>query len=224
MTKVMVVDDEEHIVFMLKLNLEGRGFSVLPVYRGRDVLPLAKREFPDIILLDLLMPDMDGREVCRALKADPQTRPIPVIMVTALASTRDKVEGLGDGADDYVTKPFVIDELVARIQANIRQSHRTEDAAKTFGNVTLTATQVLVAGSPVPFTFTEFKILSSLLGHGPGLVDRNELCLAVLGSDDRDAQRQLDVHMANIRRKLAEAGGKGCAIRTVRGKGYVVEA
>jgi two-component system, OmpR family, alkaline phosphatase synthesis response regulator PhoP len=223
---VLVVDDEPDILELLQYNLEKEGFAVTCVASGEDALAAARTKLPDVIILDLMLPGVDGLEVCRRLKGDSRTRQVPVVMLTAKGSEADIVTGLELGAADYVTKPFSPRVLTARVKAVLRRDAETAGDGTLLRVAGLTIHpgkhQVLSGGAPVELTAAEFRILH-FLARRPGWVfTRQQLVDAAQGDDayvnDRYVtDRSVDVHIVSLRRKL---GAAGAAIETVRGVGY----
>jgi two-component system phosphate regulon response regulator PhoB len=220
--KILVVDDEEDILELLRFNLTKEGFAVVCAGSGEEALKLTRLEKPELILLDLLLPGIDGLEVAKRLKNDPSTREIPVIMVTAKGEEADIVTGLEVGAEDYITKPFSRKVLIARVRAVLRRK-----AAAPANDKEVLAVhdllihpgrrEVLVKGKPVPLTFTEFGILN-LLARRPGWVfTRSQIVDAVKGDEYFVTDRAVDVQIVGLRKKLGNAAG---VIETVRGVGY----
>jgi two-component system phosphate regulon response regulator PhoB len=223
--RILVVEDEEDILELIRYNLTREGYRVSTALSGEEGLRAALHEKPDLVVLDLMLPGIDGIEVCRRLKADPQTRYTPVVMVTAKGEEADVVAGLELGADDYLTKPFSPKVLVARLRAVIRrrEQERAKDAKEPIqrGDILIHPgrREVLVGASRVALdvTFTEFNILS-LLASRPGWVfTRSQIVDAVRGNDYHVTERSVDVHVVGLRRKL---GAYGELIETVRGVGY----
>lgn len=220
--KVLVVDDEESILELLDYNLSKNGYAVVCVSSGEDCLSATREHQPSIILLDLMLPGVDGLDVCKILKSDPQTRSIPIIMVSAKGEEADVVIGLELGADDYITKPFSIRVLLARVKAVLRRQkkEKPEDNA----NIVLSGLvidperhEVLAHGEKVELTYTEFGILT-MLAKRPGRVfTRNQIIDAVRGSDYPVTDRSVDVQIVGLRKKLGDCGN---LIETVRGVGY----
>jgi two-component system phosphate regulon response regulator PhoB len=223
MTKgtVLVIDDEADLVELVRYNLDKEGFAVLAAADGESGLEAARRRKPDVIVLDVMMPGMDGLEVCRQLRSDERTRLIPLIMLTARAAEADRIVGLEMGADDYVTKPFSPRELTARIKAILRRSNPREQPARLIrhGNLVIDPQrhEVLYREAPLSLTATEFRILQFLAGRPGRVLSRNEILDAAMGEDSDVFDRTIDVHITAIRRKLGEAGRR---IETVRGFGY----
>jgi two-component system alkaline phosphatase synthesis response regulator PhoP len=224
---VLVVDDEADIRELVRYNLEKEGYGVVGVASGEDALTAATRKLPDLVILDLMLPGVDGLEVCRRLKSDPATARIPVIMLTAKGGEADIVSGLELGAADYMTKPFSPRVLVARVKAVLRrEAAGTADEGETIRAAGIVIHpgrhQVLVDDHPVELTATEFRILV-FLARRPGWVfTRQQLVDAAQGDDayagDRFVtDRSVDVHIVSLRRKL---GASGATIETVRGVGY----
>lgn len=223
---VLVVDDEEDILELVRYNLEKEGYSVVGVTTGEDALAATRVKMPDLLVLDLMLPGVDGLEVCRRLKSDPTTRQIPIIMLTAKGSEADIVTGLELGAADYVTKPFSPRILAARLKAVLRRDAEAteDDAAVRVRELVIHPGrhQVLVRDAPVQLTATEFRILL-FLARRPGWVfTRQQIVDAAQGDDvyvnDRYVtDRSVDVHIVSLRRKLGPCGAN---IETVRGVGY----
>jgi DNA-binding response OmpR family regulator len=221
--KILVIDDDADVVDLSRDILVEHGFDVAGELNGRSGLTRAGREHPDLILLDLMLPDMSGFEVCRALQRDPQSCQIPIIIVTARDAESDLVLGLGLGADDYVVKPFTPGELVARVKAVLRriQDSRNPPSRICREGLVLDARQhqVQVEGQPVALTATEFRLLHELAAN-PGVVQtRAQLVRRVIAQ--QVVERTVDVHVRAIRRKL-----RSCShlVETVRGIGYRFKA
>jgi DNA-binding response OmpR family regulator len=220
--RVLVVDDEKDLVDLISYNLQRNGYDVLPAHNGNTALELATREQPDLIVLDLMLPGIDGTEVARRLKSDARTQGIPIIMLTAKAEETDVVVGLTLGADDYVTKPFGMKILMARIGVVLR---RTEPAPAAEGGVLkagplaidLAKHEVLIDGEPVRLTLTEFKLLAALVGARGRVLTRDQLMDKAMGTDVFVTDRAIDVHVTAIRKKLGPANW---LVHTVRGVGY----
>lgn len=225
MKKILVVDDEKAIVQMLRINLKSFGFKVFTAYNGYEALDILQEEKIDLILLDIMMPHIDGIEVCNRIKENPDTRTIPVIMVSAKVQVEDRIEGLNNGADDYIIKPFDILELKSRIDAEIRQVETIENNNKILemGNIVidLSSFTVVCNQKKLDLTLTEFKILSELLKNPSG-INKDGLTNLIYSSSEFQNKRVLDVHMRNLRKKL-ESFGSNCIIVTLRGIGYKLE-
>lgn len=227
--KVLVIEDEADILDLLVYNLTREGYAVTGCRDGVEGLARARTDPPGIILLDLMLPGMDGLEICRKLKTDHATQAIPVIIVTAKGEESDIVLGLGMGADDYVVKPFSPRELIARIKAVLRRAEaagqpdatgrviRAGMAGEPGLVIDPTRHEVTVNGQPVTFTATEFKLLH-LLASQPGRVfTRDSLISRIIGDDTLVIDRNIDVHIRALRKKLGELRE---LIETIRGVGY----
>ena len=223
--KVLVVEDEEAISHLLKYNLTAEGFEVSVVDDGDEALMAAEDFQPDIILLDWMLPNVSGIEICRQLRARAETRDIPVIMLTARAEEEDRLRGFDKGADDYVTKPFSMKELVARIHAVLR---RTNPAATgnvvTFGDIVLDRETMRVTRGSVTVTLgpTEFRLLETLIKRPGRVYSREQLLDRVWGQDIYVESRTVDVHIGRLRKALNK-GGLVDPIRTVRASGYALD-
>ncbi len=218
---ILVVDDEEDIRELVALNLDREGYTVLTCETGEQALALARAKEPDLVLLDLMLPGIDGLEVCKRLKADPARRRVPVVMLTAKGEESDIVAGLELGADDYVTKPFSGKVLVARVRRLLRKATEMGDdkaLVKVHGLVIDPSRhEAAMNGKPVSLTLTEFNILHTL-ARRPGLVfTRYQIVDAIHGDDYLVTDRAVDVQIVALRRKL---GACGKLIETVRGVGY----
>lgn len=219
---ILVVDDEEDILELLEYNLGKAGYTCACVTSGSKAVTSARTMLPDLIVLDLMLPGMDGFEVCSVLKHDPKTRHIPIVMLTAKGAESDIVRGLETGADDYVTKPFSPRVLVARIQAALRRRPREggEDTASIRVQdlcIHPRRHEVLIDGTPIDLTSTEFKVLL-FLARRPGWVfTRSQMIDAVHGIGYPVTDRSVDVQIVGLRKKL---GSYGDSIETVRGIGY----
>ena len=223
-TKIIVVEDEADILDVIEYNLTREGYKVLGFRDGEQGLEAIRGEEPQLVLLDLMLPGIDGIEICKKVKEDPVTRDVPVIMITAKTEESDVVLGLGVGADDYVSKPFSPKELVARVKAVLRRAPLKETVTKT-DRITHdgfvidnTRHEVTIDGEPVTMTATEFKMLHFLASHPGRVFSREQLLSKVVGSDTVVIDRNVDVHIRSIRKKLGE--NHRSLIDTVRGVGY----
>ncbi len=219
---ILVVEDDDDIRELVSHTLEKEGFEVLPVISGEEAIRNAKAKLPDLIVLDLMLPGLDGLEVCKALNADSKTQHIPVVMLTAKTEDADIVLGLELGADDYITKPFSPRVLVARVRAVLRRkASEPRDAAETIRVDELVIDpakhEVQVSGHPVQLTFTEFRVLHFLARHRGYVFSRYQIVDAVRGDEYVVSDRAVDVQIAGLRKKLGDYGGY---IETVRGIGY----
>jgi two-component system alkaline phosphatase synthesis response regulator PhoP len=218
--KVLVVDDDAKTVELVKLYLDRDGYQVLTAYDGVEALRLAREGYPDLIVLDLMLPDIDGLEICRTLRRESD---VPIIMLTARTTDRDKLAGLDLGADDYVTKPFSPKELAARVRAVLRRlpGERGPDEIK-IGKLSMNfAThEAWFSGRPLNLTSVEFKLLG-ILAKEPGRVhSRTSLIEEALGYDFEGFDRTIDVHILNLRRKVEPDPSRPRYIKTVYGIGY----
>ncbi len=220
--KVLMIDDDENICRLVKLNLEKEGFQVLVAYDGESGLDLVSRENPDLILLDIMMPGMDGVEVLRQIRKD---RTTPVIMLTAKADTFDKVLGLELGADDYITKPFDTKELTARIKAVIRRTGQEEEDSEIvrYDNleISLANYEVKYFGKKLEMPPKELELLYFLASHPGKVFTREQLLRQVWEFDFYGDSRTVDVHIKRLREKLT--GNQNWEIKTVWGVGYKFE-
>lgn len=220
--KILIVDDEKNIVEAIKYSLGQAGFRTLTAFDGKQALELAQREVPDLITLDIMLPEHDGWEVCRLLRQDARTKRIPILMLTAKTDEAEKIVGLELGADDYMTKPFSMKELVARIKAILRRSKEpVPQEVLTVGDLTVDFGKHLVriADKPVELTAKEFELLKALLQAHGRVLDREFLLDRVWGLEQsmEIETRTVDVHIGQLRKKL-----KGVAKRivTVKNAGY----
>jgi DNA-binding response OmpR family regulator len=218
--KVLVVDDDVKTVELVKLYLERDGYQALTAYDGVEALRLARERCPDLIVLDLMLPDIDGLEVCRILRHESD---VPIIMLTAKTTDQDKLTGLGLGADDYVTKPFSPKVLVARVWAVLRRlpgERGPEEIKHDELSMNFVKHEAWFAGRPLNLTSIEFKLLG-VLAKEPGRVfSRASLIEEALGYDFEGFDRTIDVHILNIRRKLEPDPSHSRYIKTVYGVGY----
>lgn len=220
--RIVVVDDEPDILELVHYNLSKENYEVLCISSGEEGITTIQHTLPDLLILDLMLPGIDGLEVCKQLKQHPRTASVPIIILTAKGEEADVVTGLELGADDYLTKPFSPRVLMARVKAVLRRPHTdppADDAVITQGPLSIHPGrhEVLVQGKPVALTPTEFRILH-LLARRPGWVfTRNQIIEAAQGDDASVTARAVDVHIVALRRKL---GACGEAIETIRGVGY----
>jgi two-component system phosphate regulon response regulator PhoB len=222
---VLVVEDEAAIVTMLRYNLEKQGFRVAEAFDGREALIRIQEQQPDIVLLDWMLPQMSGIEVCRQIRRGAATRDLPVIMVTARTEDQDAVRGLNSGADDYITKPFNIDSLLARIRALLRRSGAVPDKGQlTFHDVAidLSSHRVSRNGRKVHLGPTEFRLLEFFMRHPRRVFSREELLDSVWGHDIHVELRTVDVHIRRLRKSM-NADGELDVVRTVRAAGYALD-
>ncbi len=218
---ILVVEDEIDILEVVDFNLQQAGFKVLKATDGGEGHALARREHPDLVVLDLMLPGMDGKEVCRRLKQGEDTRHIPVLMLTALSSETDRIIGFEIGADDYLTKPFSPRELVLRVQAILRRFQEQEDAAAPLKLDDLVIDperhSVKAGGRDLDLTATEFKLLYHLASRAGRVQTRQMLLERVWGYAYEGYARTVDTHVRRLRKKLGDLSDR---IETVRGMGY----
>ena len=225
--KILIVEDEKDIARMLDYNLKKEGYRTVLAHEGASAPLLAARERPGLIILDLMLPGLDGLEVCRRIRADAKTAAIPIIMLTAKGEESDKVVGLEMGADDYVTKPFGVKELMSRVKAVLRRSAALGEALEIYraGDLELDCSRVLalVKGRPADLTSREFELLKALMTAGEKMLSREALLEKVWGVDAslEVETRTVDVHIGTLRKKL---GAEGRRIVTVKNYGYRFEA
>jgi two-component system alkaline phosphatase synthesis response regulator PhoP len=222
--RILVVDDDTEIVRLLRAYLEQAGYGVLTAYDGQTALHVMRRERPDLVVLDLMLPDLDGWEVTRVVRGDESLAPTPILMLTARVEDEDKIVGLELGADDYVTKPFNPREVMARVRAVLRRARGEPVPSRVLHagplSIDLDAHRAAVGGEPVHFTPTEFDLLRALAEHAGHALTRLEMIERGLGYSYEGLERTVDSHVKNIRRKLEEAGTEAELIETVFGVGY----
>ncbi len=222
---VLVVEDEAALVTMLRYNLEKQGFRVEEAVDGQEALIRIAEGTPDIVLLDWMLPVMSGIEVCRQIRRRPATRDLPVIMVTARTEDQDAVRGLNTGADDYITKPFNMEALLARMRALLRRSGAVPVRGQhVFHDITmdLTAHRVHRNGRPIHLGPTEFRLLEFLMQHPRRVFSREELLNSVWGPDIHVEPRTVDVHIRRLRKSI-NGEGELDVVRTVRAAGYALD-
>ncbi|HEX7726508.1 MAG TPA: phosphate regulon transcriptional regulator PhoB [Rhizomicrobium sp.] len=222
---VLVAEDESALVTLLRYNLEREGYRVLDTQDGEEALLIASEEKPDVIILDWMMPQLSGIEVCRRLRQRQETRNVPILMLTARGEETDRIRGLDTGADDYITKPFSMTELLARLRAVMRRIRPglAEDTIK-IGDLEMdrAAHRVRRAGKDIHLGPTEFKLLDHLIQHPGRVFSREQLLDAVWGSDVYVEARTVDVHVGRLRKALNVEGVRD-PIRTVRSAGYALD-
>jgi DNA-binding response OmpR family regulator len=223
---VLVVEDEKDLSDLISYNLGRNGYNAVVASDGNSALQLAEEHAPDLVLLDLMLPGLDGTEVARRLKADARTANTPIIMLTAKSEETDVVVGLTIGADDYVTKPFSMKILMARVNTVLRRIEANAEAAQSgmvkAGPLTIDSArhEISLDGQPVKFTLTEFKLLAALTAARGRVLTRDQLMDKAMGSDVFVTDRAIDVHVTAIRKKLGESHW---LVQTVRGVGYKLQ-
>jgi two-component system alkaline phosphatase synthesis response regulator PhoP len=226
MSKILIVDDEQDIVELLSYNLEKERFSIVKAYDGEAALGLVRSEKPDLMILDLMLPKMNGLDVCKAIRRNPETANLPIIMLTAKGDEIDKIIGLEVGADDYITKPFSVKELIARVRAILRRMHdndnkmgKEEFIYKELA-INYASCLVQISGKQVTLSPTELKLLF-FFSRNPGRVySRNQILDHVWGDDTFITDRAVDVHIRRLRSQIEKDMENPHYILTVRGFGY----
>lgn len=222
--KVLIIDDEEHIVDLIKYNLEANGFQTIVAFNGVDGLKLSKSEKPDLILLDLMLPGIDGLEVLKRIRSDEKLKNTPVIMLTAKSEEIDKILGLELGADDYITKPFSVRELTARVKAVLRRMTSKEEESQTFNfadvEIDYVRHEVKKGEEKVELTLKEFELLDILIKNKGKVLTRDLLLDKIWGYEYVGETRTVDVHIRHLRQKLEDDDKNPKFIETVRGIGY----
>ncbi|GAA0788835.1 response regulator [Hathewaya limosa] len=221
--RILIVDDEEHIQELIKFNLEKNGYKAFCVGNGLDAIKVAKEEIPDLILLDLMLPGMDGYDVCKQIRNDSSLSNIPIIMITAKGEEFDKILGLELGADDYITKPFSIRELMARVKAILRRIvMQNEDKSYRFGNILINFEQHEISkeNKKIDLTLKEFELLEILIKNKGRVMTREFLLDKIWGYEYIGETRTVDVHIRHLRKKIEDDDKNPKYIQTVRGIGY----
>ena len=224
--RILVVDDDREIARLLRGYLEQAGFAVSVAYDGVSALAMLREVHPDLLLLDLMLPDMDGWDVTRRIRGDAALAATPIIMLTARVEDTDKILGLELGADDYVTKPFNPREVLARVRALLRRQQRTQEMAPMqaiqLGALRLDPAryEVTLDGAPLEMTRTEFNLLHALMKNPGYVFTRSELIERALGYTYESIERTLDSHIKNLRRKIGDNSKEPVHILTVYGVGY----
>lgn len=221
---ILIVDDEEDIIELIKYNLKNEGYDILTAFTGEQAIKIARQSLPDLIVLDLMLPGIDGLEVTRFLKNSAQTKDLPIVMLTAKGEESDIVTGLELGANDYISKPFSPKELLARIRAILRRrrKHALDDAPaviRQVGEMTIDRAKhvVTIQGEVVDLTLSEFELLSFLSDKKGWVFTRNQIMDAIHGENYAVTERSIDVIIVGLRKKLK---GYASRIETVRGVGY----
>ena len=225
--RILIIEDDRDIAELVKYNLEKSGFEVHAHSDGRQILSLLRHVQPHLVILDVMLPEMDGFELCKQIRREPQGQRIPILFLTAKVEEFDKILGLELGADDYITKPFSPRELVARVRAHLR---RVENVAApqlvSRGPIVLNRQEctVHVEGARVELSATEFKLLEYFMSHPNRVFSRDHLLDAVWGTEAFVTPRTVDVHIRRLREKIERDSEKPSHIKTVRGFGYKFEA
>src|SRR5215471_2071943 len=224
MKKIAVIEDDSDLYSLLQYNLEKEGFTVVGSKTGKGALELCRRERPDLIILDIMLPDSDGLEICKAIRAHPDLAHIPVIFLTARASETDRIVGLELGANDYIIKPFFVRELIARVKVHFRGQTAPTKVLKSGGlELDRARCRVRLSGQEITLTATEFRLLEFLMSR-PGVVfSREQLLNAVWGQDRAITDRAVDVYVLRLRQKIEGEPASPILIHSVRGFGYTFE-
>ena len=222
--KILIVDDEQNIVELIKFNLESSGYNVLCAYNGQDAVDIAKKEQPSLILLDLMLPVKDGLEVCKEIRRDILISNTPIIMLTAKCEELDKILGLELGADDYITKPFTVRELIARVKAILRRTQYSNNNHNSFTiqnlSIDFSKHEVKKDGAIVDLTLKEFELLEHLVKNRGKVLTRDVLLDKIWGYEYIGETRTVDVHIRHLRKKIEDDDSKPKLIETIRGIGY----
>jgi two-component system phosphate regulon response regulator PhoB len=223
--RILVVEDEEPLTMLLRYNLEAEGYEVETVGRGDDADTRLREKAPDLVVLDWMLPGLSGIELCRRLRTRPETKQLPIIMLTARGEESERVRGLATGADDYIVKPFSVPELLARIRALLRRASPERVAnVLAIGDIALDREKKRVerSGRPVELGPTEYRLLEFLMERPGRVFSREQLLDGVWGSDVYIDERTVDVHVGRLRKAL-NRGHVSDPIRTVRGAGYALD-
>lgn len=221
--KILIVDDEEHIRELIKFNLENNGYKTICADNGLDALKIAKEEKPQLVLLDVMLPAMDGYDVCKEIRKDNAISSTPIIMITAKGEEFDKVLGLELGSDDYITKPFSIRELLARVKAILRRTIiKPIDNSFSFGKISIDFEkhEVIKSGIKIDLTLKEFELLHILIKNKGRVMTRDFLLDKIWGYEYIGETRTVDVHIRHLRKKIEEDDKNPKFIETIRGIGY----
>lgn len=223
--RVLLVDDDKEVVRLMRAYLEQAGYQVLVAFDGQSALASLRQEPVDLLLLDLMLPDMDGFEITREVRREPKTAALPIIMLTARVDDTDKIVGLEMGADDYVTKPYNPREVVARVRARLRTHQLPGGALLQVGGLTLDLgrREARLGEQVVELTPTEFNLLQVLMKQAGYVCTRSQLVSQGLGTDYEGIERTLDSHMRNLRRKIEPDSKSPTYIHTIYGVGYRLE-
>ncbi|MDO4561309.1 MAG: response regulator transcription factor [bacterium] len=221
--KILVVDDEESLAEFVCRALRQQGYMTVCAFDGDSALSLIYEELPDLVVLDLMLPLMDGWEICRRVKSDSETKHIPILMLTARSSAEDVVQGLDLGADDYMRKPFPLDELLARVRVLLRRTQQQADVRKVIENggfrLDTVEKEAWLRGSLMDLSPTEYSILEVLARRMGHTVSREELLRRIWGMSNCDT-RTVDVHLSRLRKKLDDGKKPLLSAQTLRGRGY----
>jgi DNA-binding response OmpR family regulator len=224
MRKILLIEDDSDLFTLLKYNLEKEGFSLTGQQTGKGAIELCRQVRPDLILLDIMLPDSDGLDICKGIRNDPELAATPVIFLTARASETDRIVGLEIGANDYVVKPFFVRELIARIKLQFRNQAPPARVLEAGGlELDVASRQVRMNGEPLSLTATEFRLLEYLMSRPAVVFSREQLLNAVWGQDRAITDRAVDVYILRLRQKIERDPAAPELIHSIRGFGYTFE-
>ena len=224
MKKILLIEDDSDLFSLLKYNLEKEGFTMTGLQTGRGALELCRQTRPDLILLDIMLPDSDGLDICKSIRKDPDLAATPIIFLTARASETDRIVGLELGANDYVVKPFFVRELIARIKLQFRNQSAPPRVLEAGGlELDPSSRQVRLNGTPLSLTATEFRLLEFLMSRPAVVFSREQLLNAVWGQDRAITDRAVDVYVLRLRQKIESDPAAPALIHSIRGFGYTFE-
>jgi DNA-binding response OmpR family regulator len=221
MKKIMLIEDDADLFALLKYNLEKEGFQMVGAQTGKGAVDFCRRERPDLVLLDIMLPDSDGLDICKGIRSHPEVAHIPVIFLTARASETDRIVGLELGANDYIVKPFFVRELIARIKIQFRSQQQPARTLQIGGlNLDRSSCRVTLQGAALSLTATEFRLLEFLMTRPSVVFSREQLLDSVWGHDRAVTDRTVDVYILRLRQKIEQDPTNPLYIRSVRGFGY----
>jgi DNA-binding response OmpR family regulator len=224
MRKILLIEDDSDLFTLLKYNLEKEGFSLIGQQTGKGAIELCRQTRPDLILLDIMLPDSDGLDICKGIRNDPELAATPVIFLTARASETDRIVGLEIGANDYVVKPFFVRELIARIKLQFRNQAPPARVLEAGGlELDVASRQVRMNGEPLSLTATEFRLLEYLMSRPAVVFSREQLLNAVWGQDRAITDRAVDVYILRLRQKIERDPAAPELVHSIRGFGYTFE-
>jgi DNA-binding response OmpR family regulator len=224
MRKILLIEDDSDLFTLLKYNLEKEGFSLTGQQTGKGAIELCRQVRPDLILLDIMLPDSDGLDICKGIRNDPELAATPVIFLTARASETDRIVGLEIGANDYVVKPFFVRELIARIKLQFRNQTPPARVLEAGGlELDVASRQVRMNGEPLSLTATEFRLLEYLMSRPAVVFSREQLLNAVWGQDRAITDRAVDVYILRLRQKIERDPAAPELVHSIRGFGYTFE-
>src|SRR5947208_521074 len=224
MKKILLIEDDADLFSLLKYNLEKEGFAATGLQTGKGAIDLCRQTRPDLILLDIMLPDSDGLDICKGIRKDPELAATPVIFLTARASETDRIVGLEIGANDYVVKPFFVRELIARIKLQFRNQAPAARTLESGGlELDVAGRQVRMNGAPLSLTATEFRLLEYLMSRPAVVFSREQLLNAVWGQDRAITDRAVDVYILRLRQKIERDPAAPELVHSIRGFGYTFE-